>query len=249
MGADRMGGEGKAKGAEQVLRGMFCLGILRFTKLPIATRMSTTPFLVHRASPSDLDTVSSLFDAYRVFYEQSSDIASARRFMQERLTKQDSVVFLALNHDGKSLGFTQLYPLFSSVRMRSIWLLNDLFVDKDARRMGVAHALMEHARDFARASGVLALSWLQRRTTNRQSPSTMIWAGNWIRNSTTTASQYDTSTSLDLRSTPCFWPCLFLRAHPPIQRRGRVLHLPTSANWSEYRPRCRISTVSFELSG
>ncbi|MGB1049333.1 MAG: GNAT family N-acetyltransferase [Rhodothermales bacterium] len=119
--------------------------------------MSTTPFLVHRASPSDLDTVSSLFDAYRVFYEQSSDIASARRFMQERLTKQDSVVFLALNHDGKGLGFTQLYPLFSSVRMRSIWLLNDLFVDKDARRMGVAHALMEHARDFARASGAAGL--------------------------------------------------------------------------------------------
>lgn len=136
---------------------MFCLGILGFGKLPIPTRMSTTPILVRQATLSDLETVSSLFDAYRVFYEQKSDPAAARQFMEERLSRGDSTIFLALDDDDRGLGFTQLYPLFSSVRMRSIWLLNDLYVAKDARRMGVAHALMLHAQDFAKESGAAGL--------------------------------------------------------------------------------------------
>jgi ribosomal protein S18 acetylase RimI-like enzyme len=136
---------------------MLGLGILLSLKLAIPARMSTTSILVRRAAISDLDTVSSLFDAYRVFYEQESDPIAARQFMQTRLEKEDSTIFLAFNDADQSCGFTQLYPLFSSVRMRSIWLLNDLFVAKEARRMGVARALMLRAQDFARETGAAGL--------------------------------------------------------------------------------------------
>ena len=145
------------KGLESFLRGMLGLGILLPVKLPIDARMSTTPILVRRATPSDLETVSSLFDAYRVFYEQESNPDAAKQFMEARLEKGDSVIFLALNDAEEGLGFTQLYPLFSSVRMRSIWLLNDLYVAKSARRMGVAHALMFRAQDHARETGAAGL--------------------------------------------------------------------------------------------
>lgn len=136
---------------------MLSLGILGLAKLAIDTRMSTPNVSVRKASPADLTALTTLFDAYRVFYEKESDPDGARRFMAERLEKEDSVIFLAEDASGKALGFTQLYPLFSSVRMRSIWLLNDLYVARDARRMGVGHALMIRAQEYAAETGAAGL--------------------------------------------------------------------------------------------
>ena len=136
---------------------MPCLGILRIAKLPIDERMSTPTIAVRRAESADLDALSVLFDAYRVFYEKESDPEGAREFIRARLSAGDSVVFIAEDGSGEPLGFTQLYPLFSSVRMRSIWLLNDLYVAKTARRRGVGHALMVRAQAFARETGAAGL--------------------------------------------------------------------------------------------
>ncbi|MDE2997440.1 MAG: GNAT family N-acetyltransferase [Bacteroidota bacterium] len=119
--------------------------------------MSSSPVSVRLAELHDLETIAVLFDGYRVFYEQTSDVDGARAFIRERLTNADSVIFLAEDADGTGLGFTQLYPLFSSVRMRSIWLLNDLFVARHARRLGVGHALMQRAQSFAAETGAAGL--------------------------------------------------------------------------------------------
>jgi GNAT superfamily N-acetyltransferase len=56
-----------------------------------------------------------------------------------------------------AVGFTQLYPIFSSVRTARTWLLNDLFVVEGARRGGVARALLDAAAAFARAQGAAGL--------------------------------------------------------------------------------------------
>ena len=50
-----------------------------------------------------------------------------------------------------------LYPSFSSVAMKRIWILNDLFVLPTARRTGVGRRLLEQAADFARATSALRL--------------------------------------------------------------------------------------------
>lgn len=117
--------------------------------------MSTT---LHRAGLADLDALAPLFDAYRVFYGQASDPALARAFLGERIANDESVLFLATDASGRGVGFTQLYPLFSSVRARRTWLLNDLFVATDARRGGVAQALIASATDFARHSGAARIT-------------------------------------------------------------------------------------------
>lgn len=111
-----------------------------------------------RADLSDLDAVAPLFDQYRVFYRQAPDPAGARAFIEERLTWRDSMIFLArlqpgLRTNGDGAGFVQLYPSFSSVSMRRIWILNDLFVAPAARRLGVARMLLDRARDFAAEDG------------------------------------------------------------------------------------------------
>jgi ribosomal protein S18 acetylase RimI-like enzyme len=109
------------------------------------------------ASTDDLETVTPLFDAYRVFYGQPSDQDAARVFLRERFSLRESVIFLALEGQ-RALGFTQLYPTFSSVSMQRLWILNDLFIVPEARGQRVGEKLIErtlqHARDTD-AKGVM----------------------------------------------------------------------------------------------
>lgn len=111
---------------------------------------------ITRATLADLDTIVPLFDRYRVFYGKPSDPALARAFMRARLERAESVVLLAWI-DAQAVGFTQLYPAFSSVSAAHVWVLNDLLVLPDARRNGIARALLSSAADFARADGALRL--------------------------------------------------------------------------------------------
>ena len=98
-----------------------------------------------------MDAAAPLFDAYRQFYGQRSDLAEARAFLDERLRRGESVVFLAVadGPEGRAVGFMQLYPSFTSVSLGRLWILNDLYVDPGVRRGGVGRRLLERARDWA----------------------------------------------------------------------------------------------------
>ena len=109
------------------------------------------------ASLEHLGEVSRLFDQYRVFYNQPSDLDAATKFLQERFQNQDSTVLIASESD-RVVGFTQLYPSFSSVSMKRIWILNDLFVDEPYRKRGIAKRLMSAAEQFARETGAIRLA-------------------------------------------------------------------------------------------
>lgn len=106
-----------------------------------------------RATLEDLQVLVPLFDAYRVFYGRPSDPATAQAFLRERFERDESAIFMAREGGGAALGFTQLYPCFSSVSARRLWILNDLYVEPRARRSGVARALMEVAHAHARDTG------------------------------------------------------------------------------------------------
>ena len=102
-----------------------------------------------RAERKDLDDLVPLFDGYRQFYGQRSDLAAARAFLRERIERDESVIYLAYTEPGEAAGFTQLYPSFSSVSLKPLWILNDLYVRSDVRRGGVGRALLERARQHA----------------------------------------------------------------------------------------------------
>ncbi len=129
--------------------------------------METQNIFVRRASLADLELIAPLFDAYRQFYDQMPDQALARAFLRERLERDQSVILLALRSDETAVGFTQLYPSFSSASARPIYILNDLFVDPAARRRGVGQRLLEAAGEFGRSEGAarLTLSTAQTNTT------------------------------------------------------------------------------------
>jgi len=112
---------------------------------------------VRPATIDDLDNLAPLFDAYRQFYGQPMDIPRAHAFLAERFARNESVVLIAMD-GSRCVGFTQLYPLFSSVRTVRTYLLNDLFVGAQARRQGVAATLLHAAAEHGRTIGVASLS-------------------------------------------------------------------------------------------
>jgi len=115
---------------------------------------------VKEATLADAAAVAALFDAYRIYYEQSSDLAGAERFIAERLRNRESVIYLALD-EGRPVGFTQLYPFFTSVGMKRAWVLNDLYVTEDYRNRGVGKALIAAAQDLARSTSA---KWIMLQT-------------------------------------------------------------------------------------
>ncbi len=120
---------------------------------------------IRKAGLRELEGLAVLFDAYRRFYGEASDVAAARRFLRRRLKGGESTVFLAYAGD-TLLGFTQLYPTFSSTRLKRLWILNDLFVVPAGRRRGVAAALIARARLLAADTGAEGLC-LETAKTNR----------------------------------------------------------------------------------
>jgi len=107
---------------------------------------------IKQASIRDIDELAVLFAQYRVFYRQTFDTEAAKQFLLERITNRESVIFIAIDA-GQTAGFTQLYPSFSSVSMRKIWILNDLFVSAEHRRKGIAQALINEVAGYCKKTG------------------------------------------------------------------------------------------------
>jgi|TARA_B110000495_G_C22985976_1_gene580093 ribosomal protein S18 acetylase RimI-like enzyme len=114
--------------------------------------MSGQNIIIRRADITDIEGVASLFDSYREFYGKSSDLKQSIQFLSERISAKESFILVA-EIKGKSVGFTQLYPFFSSVQTTRLMVLNDLFVVPEVRRKGVAKKLMDAAVKLANEEG------------------------------------------------------------------------------------------------
>lgn len=113
---------------------------------------------IYQATIEDLDCITPLFDAYRQFYGKPTDRKAVRQFLFERFEHYQSVIFVAASEQGEGVGFTQLFPSFSSVSMARTFILNDLYVVPDARRGGVAAKLLMAAARYGRAVGAIRLT-------------------------------------------------------------------------------------------
>lgn len=107
---------------------------------------------IKRIDLNEANLVVGLFNQYRIFYGKFSDLGMAKAFIDARLANKESIIFVALADD-QPVGFTQLYPKYSSARLSKNWILNDLFVDLDYRKQGIGEALIETAMNFAKTQG------------------------------------------------------------------------------------------------
>ena len=108
--------------------------------------------LIRTATKSDVPLVAPLFNAYREFYGQNSDLDGARACINDNLSLERSTIFVC-EEEGSVVGFTQLYPAFCSVEMKPFYVLYDLFVTPNQRTKGIGSALLNHAHAWAKSQG------------------------------------------------------------------------------------------------
>src|SRR5271154_6147082 len=111
---------------------------------------------IRKADEHDVNELSLLFNLYRIFYKQNSDLESAKRFLLERILKKESIIFIAIS-ENKIVGFTQLYPLFSSLSMKRTWQLNDLYILEENRGYGISKQLIDAAKQLAKETNAAGI--------------------------------------------------------------------------------------------
>jgi len=121
--------------------------------------------IFRKATINDLNQLTELFNNYRVFYRKEANINEAKTFLSERIKNNDAEIFVAENKNNELTGFVQLYPLFSSTRMKKLWLLNDLFVNPDYRSKGVSVSLIEKAKELVKETNACGM-FLETEKTN-----------------------------------------------------------------------------------
>jgi ribosomal protein S18 acetylase RimI-like enzyme len=109
---------------------------------------------IKRIDRNEANLVVGLFNQYRIFYGKFSDLGMAKAFINARLENNESVIFVALD-ENQPVGFTQLYPKYSSVRLVKNWILNDLFVNPEYRKQGIGETLIKTAMNFAKGQGAV----------------------------------------------------------------------------------------------
>ena len=112
-----------------------------------------------KANREHVAEVSRLFDLYRQFYECEPDLELATRFISERIEREESDIFVAVEGDTAG-GFVQLYPSFCSVDAVKIYILYDLYVDAVSRKSGIGEKLMIAATEWAKTNGASRLDLL-----------------------------------------------------------------------------------------
>lgn len=112
---------------------------------------------VLEADLSHLDKVLPLFNKYRKFYDVENKPKEAEEFLRKRMQGNESKIFLAVT-DNKPIGFVQLYPSFSSLSLKPVWILNDLFVEENYRNKGVGKLLLGASKEFAKKTNSKGLT-------------------------------------------------------------------------------------------
>jgi ribosomal protein S18 acetylase RimI-like enzyme len=132
---------------------------------------------ISKVTASDLAELHPLVEKYRAFYKQPENDKTLG-FLQERIKNQEAIAFIA-RVNGEAVGFTLLYPTFSTVSLSNIWLLNDLYVAESSRGLGIAKELMDVAESAAKSAGATRVFL---RTANDNLPAQALYEGrNWVK--------------------------------------------------------------------
>jgi len=105
---------------------------------------------IRKINKDEYELVADMFNKYRIFYKQPSDIELAKEYLKERLANNEAQFFVAYDSiTFELLGFTLLYARFSSVSAIKNWHIGDLYVEPNQRKRGLGQKLLQTAIDYA----------------------------------------------------------------------------------------------------
>lgn len=112
---------------------------------------------IKKATLQNTEELSILFNNHRVLHRGHDNVKACEEYLTERIKNKESVIFVAENDDNEIVGFTQLYPLFSSTNLKKLWLLNDLFVKQNHRGKGISVLLIDEAKKLCKETNAHGL--------------------------------------------------------------------------------------------
>jgi GNAT superfamily N-acetyltransferase len=115
---------------------------------------------IETVTPATFELVLPLIAAYQRFYEAVPNEGRNRAYFSRFLDDQtNGIQFVALDGDGRALGFATLYFPLGSVSARANCLMNDLFTTPEARGKGIGRALITHCLQYAKDHGFSSIYW------------------------------------------------------------------------------------------
>jgi GNAT superfamily N-acetyltransferase len=115
---------------------------------------------IEPVSETQFEQLLPLIAAYQRFYEvEDVDDERNRTFFARFLAPSDNGLLLGAWRNNDLLGYACLYWHFTSLVPAETVLMNDLFVDPEARGQGVGRALIEASSSIARKRGAHHLEW------------------------------------------------------------------------------------------
>ena len=107
-------------------------------------------FNIIEAKSKHIEQVGELFDLYRQFYKYESNLIESTNYIKDRITNNESIIFIAINDANKAIGFVQLYETFGSLDLGKIIILYDLYVKEDHRKNNIGRQLMIRSHEYAK---------------------------------------------------------------------------------------------------
>ena len=107
-------------------------------------------FKIIEAKPKHIEKVGELFDLYRLFYKYESNLIESTNYIKDRITNNESIIFIAINDANEAIGFVQLYETFGSLDLGKIIILYDLYVKKNHRKNNIGKQLMIKSHEYAK---------------------------------------------------------------------------------------------------
>lgn len=105
---------------------------------------------IFKAEQWNINVLLPLFEAYRLANGMSNNPERTLTFLTNRIRFNESIFFIAVNENSQPVGFIQLYPRLSSLRLQRYWQLTDIFVREDVCQPNVYRALISKAKEFVR---------------------------------------------------------------------------------------------------
>lgn len=97
-------------------------------------------------------------EEYREFCGFSRSPERTALFFRRLLKKKESSTFLAVDEQSDEvMGFVNLYPSYSTLSLKRLWILNDLGVAKCYQGQGVASFLIQKAVSFAKSTDAVRI--------------------------------------------------------------------------------------------
>ena len=125
--------------------------------------MKSNQVEIKPASLLHIDKILPLFSSYAKFSNIVRDEESYREFLTQQINSENTLILVAFIEQ-KAVAFLQVFKVHSTLAMKQSWLLNDLFVDIQYRRIKIATKLIQFLFEFAQANKVFSVKLTTEKT-------------------------------------------------------------------------------------